>query len=431
MDQQPGMTPARAIPKEEIHFHPTSFCDRHGRLFTWQGELYRALTTEGAALCRRMLKAGIVEKLVRVNLLIETEMTNLTVEGFETVVRHRRLPFVSLPSEWSPRMLRDAALLLADLEIALAREGLGLNENDITPANVLFDGTRPVYIDFGSIREAGARVYEDFLTSCLFPLQLAATQQARLGRLVLEPENGTLLDDLAGEARSPLSGPGLVDRLMAPFHRPKLEGKDMARLRAQVEKLSMPLIENHEAASPDPLVRKVVRELAPGSTLVVGGAGEQYLPELLETGTPVILADADERVVDRAYERHRGSGLLPLVLDLRYPPAGRGVGNREIAPATERLGCDLVLAPDFVERCVFQWFLNFDQVGTLLGHFARRWLAVAFRPPEDARLRQACADPYFAWYGLENFKRSLGAIFPNVEVRGSLELGQFLLLCSR
>ena len=43
VDRRSGMTTTH-IPPDEIHFHPTSFCDRNGRLFSWKGGLYRGLT---------------------------------------------------------------------------------------------------------------------------------------------------------------------------------------------------------------------------------------------------------------------------------------------------------------------------------------------------------------------------------------------------
>ena len=41
------------IPFEEIHFHPTSFCDTDGRVFWWKGELYRGITENYANFCKK------------------------------------------------------------------------------------------------------------------------------------------------------------------------------------------------------------------------------------------------------------------------------------------------------------------------------------------------------------------------------------------
>src|SRR4029079_18733966 len=104
------------IPTEEIEFHPTSFCDRAGRLFSWKGELYRGITKHRASVLKKFLDDGSAQGLVDKG-LIDTELTEFAVDGYEIVVKHRRVPFVSYASEWCPEMVKDAALCVADLEI--------------------------------------------------------------------------------------------------------------------------------------------------------------------------------------------------------------------------------------------------------------------------------------------------------------------------
>src|SRR5919198_1873929 len=137
------------IPHDEVKFHPHSFADADGRLFWWQGELYRGLGAEWATLFRRLLQQGIIQRLIDKGLLVETEPTALTMDGYEMVVRHRLLPFVSYPEEWCPAMLKDAALALTELLTELAKVGLTLKDSH--PWNVLFDQGRPVYVDLTSI----------------------------------------------------------------------------------------------------------------------------------------------------------------------------------------------------------------------------------------------------------------------------------------
>jgi len=64
------------------------------------------------------------------------------------VLRHERIPFVSYPYEWTFSMLRDAALLQLDLNLAALEEGMILK--DSTPYNVQFRGSKPVFVDIGS-----------------------------------------------------------------------------------------------------------------------------------------------------------------------------------------------------------------------------------------------------------------------------------------
>jgi hypothetical protein len=90
-----------------------------------------------------------------------------------------------------------------------------------------------------------------------------------------------------------------------------------------------------------------------------------------------------------------------------------------------------VLADGAVERMVFEQYLNFDQITAALAAFTQRQLLVSFLAPDAAGLREKCHDPYFAWYGLENFQRSLHGFFREVETRGLPEAGRFLLSCTK
>src|SRR5215212_2199772 len=80
------------IPNDEIIFHTHSFGDPGGRLFTWRGELYRAISGPQASFVRNLFRTGIVERLVDRGLLIESEITPYQLNGYAMVVHHRTVP---------------------------------------------------------------------------------------------------------------------------------------------------------------------------------------------------------------------------------------------------------------------------------------------------------------------------------------------------
>jgi hypothetical protein len=100
----------------------------------------------------------------------------LRAEAYGAVLRHELIPFISYPYEWTPGMLRDAALLTLDLILTSLDEDLVLK--DATPYNVQFRGARPVFVDIGSWERlkpgepwAG---YRQFCMQFLYPLMLQA-----------------------------------------------------------------------------------------------------------------------------------------------------------------------------------------------------------------------------------------------------------------
>jgi len=110
----------------EVTFHPHSYGDPAGRVFLWNGELYRGIRSEWAPFFTQLLQNGVIERLTDRGLLVDTQPTLLSLDGFEIVVRHRYVPFTSYPEEWCATMLKDAALTIIDLLVELERYGLGL-----------------------------------------------------------------------------------------------------------------------------------------------------------------------------------------------------------------------------------------------------------------------------------------------------------------
>jgi hypothetical protein len=104
----------------------------------------------------------------------------LRAEEYGAVLRHELIPFVSYPYEWTPGMLRDAALLTLDINLASLDEDLVLK--DATPYNVQFKGSRPVFLDVGSWEklEPGEpwAAYRQFCMQFLYPLMLQAYKGA-------------------------------------------------------------------------------------------------------------------------------------------------------------------------------------------------------------------------------------------------------------
>jgi SAM-dependent methyltransferase len=124
----------------------------------------------------------------------------------ETVLRpdgsleHRKLP-ISYPYEWSAGMYKDAVLFHLKLFSELAKVGLTLK--DALPSNIVFDHSRPIFVDFLSlIRPArlkdetwlGARGYADarfavaermLFPYLVLPLVFFARQQPAIARALL------------------------------------------------------------------------------------------------------------------------------------------------------------------------------------------------------------------------------------------------------
>ncbi|HSJ86011.1 MAG TPA: hypothetical protein VK909_02300, partial [Anaerolineales bacterium] len=193
-----SMVSSQTIPGNEIIHHPHSFADPDGRVFLWEGELYRGIFPVAAPFFRQLAENGILTNLVERGLLVNTELTPLTSSEFSLVFRHQVVPFASYPQEWCPLMLKDAALAIIDLAIELAHVGLLLKDGH--PWNILFDACKPVYVDLGSItptmRSWTWPAYPDFCRYCLYPLILMSQGYELMGRLLMCAEGGVRENEL-------------------------------------------------------------------------------------------------------------------------------------------------------------------------------------------------------------------------------------------
>src|SRR5215469_9973729 len=97
------------LDRSEVDFHPRSGLDWSGRVFWWKGGLYRAIKSERVSFYEQLLSAGFIRDLVQRQLLIDTELTDLELDGYGLVLRHRTVPFVSYCYEWCGEMLKTAA----------------------------------------------------------------------------------------------------------------------------------------------------------------------------------------------------------------------------------------------------------------------------------------------------------------------------------
>lgn len=470
------------VPLSEISFHPMSFADPGGRVFLWKDQLYRGITYDNVDFIRQLFDEGIVQKLIDKGLLVQTEITDLSLEGYGLVLSHGTVPFVSYGYEWCADMLQDAARLIVNLELELSRYNLTLQ--DAHPWNILFNASQPVYIDFGSIRPTSERylygAYEEFCRCFIRPLQLTANGYGRLARWLMHDHQGVLKPELdilirngtdefgIGALKSKLSKAvrrvvSIADEHMPTPFRPTVK-KGYKLLKAALLGSEKPdLIGNFSRVltgitipytqtewsqysrdrypSFTPCadwmqkhhsVYRVLSDLHPPSVLDIGSNEGWYSQLAAFLGSKVVALDMDEACVAQLYNEAKKKDLpiLPLVMDFCLPSPGYGVSCQEGAPAMARLQCDLVLALALVHHLVFARSLNFEQIAGGLAGFSKRWLLVEFSDPADKDLQRTWTRQC-SWYTQETFIAALSRHFRILSTYPSEHASQILLLCEK
>src|SRR5262249_16699952 len=209
------------ISPAQVQFHPHSFADPDGRLFWLDGDLYRAISHEKTPFFARLFEDGTIPELIQRGFLVRSERTDLILDGYGMVLRHTPVPFVSYPNEWCLAMFKDAALTYLDLLKELLSRRLTLK--DTHPWNLLFDRSRPVFVDITSITaltgQSNSPNYSKFCRYYLYPLVLMSKGQERIVRCLLPDYEGILPSDFSLLNGGTDSADRLVSRVKSGLRR--------------------------------------------------------------------------------------------------------------------------------------------------------------------------------------------------------------------
>ena len=451
---------SRTVPREAVRFHHGSFADPNGRLFYWQDELYRAIGPAYAGVIERLDAARLVDSLVGQGLLIESTPTDLSMEGAIRVIKHRQLPFVTYPCEWSPAMFKDAALQVIDLEIALARHGLTVS--DPHAWNVVFDWGRPRFVDLcgfrlagdGAAARRGASSWPGFSAFCsylLSPLLAAEAGLERFARLAFLDLKGLQAEELGGMLGPRRRLSALVRRLPggALWNMARADRHGFLQLlRRYVGGIQPVIAKGHwhdynrpAAGQPDPFqtnntkianVRQLLERLRPSTVLDVGANTGDYSRMALAAGAAVVAIDAEVSCVDalHAHARDENLRLIAAVIDIKNPTPGLGPVGAELPACFERLKCDLVLALGITHHLAYRSLMTFEQMMESFAALAKRHLLVEYVPPDDVHtagwnLQQK------GWYGFEQFCAAIDKHFVIAQVVESYPASRRLVLAEK
>lgn len=464
------------IPLEEVHFHSTSFMDPNGKVFVWKGKLYRALFQGKSEFYKSFIESNTYSELSSEGKMVETQWTPLHLEGFESVLKHRLIQFPSYCMEWPPEMLRDAALLTVDLCLKLIDDNLTLQ--DSYPWNILFEGTRPVFIDFGSIVSVNPSFlwipYQQFCDFFYHPLLLQATNYRAVSRKFLfDYLDGVPAEQLV-RLLNPLQKirlPGYFTRVSIPHalsrrmssakwekklqqstkgltqHISKANRKTFFRkLYKTIERIKFPAqktvwnayyssTDEEQTRKKQNCVQKVLDRVGPKTVLDIGSNEGLFSSLAGRFGASVVAFEPDEQCVSQLYCRAKEKNLrvLPLVMDILNPTPSFGWCGKQFEPAWERFKADLVLVLALIHHLVFTKGQNFPRIIESIKAFQKEYALYEFVAKEDpmaARLRRRISFDD-EWYTLSYFQKTLEDHYKSVEIIEKVSDTRTLILCRR
>lgn len=355
-----------------------SYRDRHSGVRFEGDAVVRTFDDEGAEWFTAARDAGLLGELSSDGLIVDHEVRSVD----PLVIESPAIPTITYPYEWTPSMLRDAGLLT--LEIARRAWDAGFHIRDASAFNVVFRGGRPVMVDLGSFRPGHTSYflpYGQFCDHFLNPLAvlemtgispraswsslegISADHTRRIGRMkTLRPRYLRHIWARAGlERRAESMGVAERREVRSEY------GLSPEAIRGAFDSLTSLLgsfdvdtegawkeYENQHSYAPSAVdvksefVRAVAERTGGRRAVDVGANTGRFSGLIAPYFETVVAIEPDEAAADLMYRRIRegdlAANVVPMVIDVLDPPAGRGLMNRERLPALERLsGADLVL----------------------------------------------------------------------------------------
>jgi SAM-dependent methyltransferase len=410
----------------------TSFRDPGGYVSVSKDRVIRTVLPEGLGNLNACLNSSVARRFVDNGALIATHPLPpvSAAAPSETLVEHPRIAFPSYPHEWPPVMLHAAARLTLELCSALLEEGRGLK--DATPANILFRGPHPVFIDVLSFedrhpldpiwlpsaqfartfliplllhRRIGYPIHEPFLfqRDGITPEQ-AVRGLPRLRRwfppdlgLVTLPARAAVFENDrlyrprqardAGEARFILARHfrALGKKLG------RLEPRPVASTWSSYE-AACPSYSPEQQAAKRQFAERVLREINPSRVLDVGSNTGEFSLMAAAAGASVVAIDSDPETVAALWRSATAAGafILPLVVDFARPTPPAGWRGREHAGFLERaegfFDCVLLLA--VVHHLMVTDQIPLAEIFDTLASITTNWLVVEYIGPSDPMFRR-------------------------------------------
>lgn len=450
-------TEPASIALQEIEIMPLSIVSDIGILFTWRGRLFRAITEERAEFVRALFDSGMLRELVNQKLFPESRLTYYQMDGYELIIEHSKIEFVSYPYEWTFSMLRDAALTA--LRVNRVARRFGYQTKDCHAFNIVFEGVCPRWVDLGSferlpVNPRGWHGYDEFLRAFYYPLRLWSRGWSFIAQSLLANEREVLSHNEyvecswmfgrflpryfvtqftslwrryrrmaftpAAKIRQRLpAGMSAVVCFLNERHLLPGQSVDLERWIEKVKRLHPPppgtrwggYQEEYGGSRYDIVstprfdrIVEVARECGVKSVVELGGNQGVVSRLLLARGATerVVCIDVDEEAIDRLYTiaRTQDLPLWPVRLDCMIP--ARGALGR---PPEERFRADAVLALALTHHLLLGIRLRIEFVLDAILRYGRRYVLIEFMPLGLWDATQGVEVP--SWYSVDWFRQAL------------------------
>lgn len=460
------------VSESEIRRDSSSYVDPHGYLFHLDDGIYRAIHEDSRPFYQRLLEVDLPELTDRHG-VVPTECSDLQLAEHpgRMILVHEKIEPLTYCVEWSPTMLRDAG----KLTLALAEELAGRNMmlQDAYPYNVLFSGSKPVFVDVTSIVSEDSDVlwpaHEQFEAFFYRPLVLASLGMGQTARMLsLDNIEGLPLDTFYCHTSLGYrwSHPGLwLSRLLSRHLQSSARAKQRLqawaastskyltrevrlkfyrRLQRRLNAVRLAPVEdpwkNYYAEIPAEVnkerklatVRGFLQSLNPSTVLDLGCNTGVFSLAAAEQGARVISIDSSESCIETLYHVAATQQLpiTPLVTNVLCPTPAFGFLGKQYPPLLQRVRSDVVMCLGLMHHLHLTGRQSFDRIVDLMDEAAKSHLIFEFVAKDDAN-NELLPQRRKIDYTLESVRDALAVRFARIETFDSDRATRKLLLCSK
>ncbi|MDD5607801.1 MAG: hypothetical protein PHY57_04765 [Ignavibacterium sp.] len=465
----------------EVELYSKTNIDPVGSLFVYQGKYYRAIKEAAVDDILYLFNSGAIDELNKLNLIPNTKISDLKLDGFKLVLEHEKIETITFSSEWSFEMLKAAAKLVIEVNKVLFK--YGFETKDAHYNNIVFDKYVPKFVDIGSFHKRKSNKYweckDEYYRSFVFPLKIWASGNSQLARRSISDPSSLLLRYEFTLYKHPIiraipksvivkvSFLLEVLRNLSKFdldnilivHNPKLKRKvlkilhkishygllphnniNLKSLERVIQRIKRPSYatkwgdyhfkvnkaELFKEGGRFNLIINLIKEYKINEVFEIGGNQGMLSIELNKFIGKVICSDYDEVAVDSLFINleNTKSQITPVLLDIMHPVYLNNPFIEKLRPQT-RFTSQATLVLAVTHHLILGQKISIDEMFETILQYTKEYLFIEFMPNGIDK------GPVPEWYNIDWFKTHFEKYLDTLLIKTSAEDGSRILFVGK
>ena len=396
--------------------------DQVGKILFYNNRVFRAINHDYVDQIKDMFDSGLIEELINKKLFPKTWISDIEIDGYSLVVEHEKITYWNYPYEWSFDMLRDAGLVI--LEVNKIANSYGYELMDSHSSNVVFNMNKPQYTDLGSFgkfdknKDASWKSYRIFYNHFYIPLYLWSKGYSDIGKNIFLMMNYfsekeflklkypiiNLLDDkyvfkimdkvrtlsLVSENKiKDKLGKGIKQKIALFLHKVFKKTFSIEKLENEIINFTKPLESSmwndyHDDIDPETNKRflriiEIINSLNDAKSLLELASNQGKFASLIMENTHVeklIATDYDKEAVNIMYLKNRNrDNFLPLLFDMI-----RTTGRKYDEYLHKRIKSDIVMALAVTHHLILTQSIPIGNIFETMKNLTNKYIIIEFMP---------------------------------------------------